>query len=468
LRLAPLSERTIVDRLSAVFAAEGVKAAPGVAAGIARRARGGMRDALSLADQLLSLCGNELEVADLARLADSGGADELDRLLDAIEAGAKAELLTSLPATEGGEMELTAALLDHLRATLIVHVCGEKTPLLEVEPAVRERMKARAERLGVERLQTWLEELLQARERMRLVPTHARLILEVTLLDLARPETSLSLSELAARLAALEERLGSDAALAEPATRTRSEDSTRGRGESTRSRDETPPRPRADPTPTRSEDSTRARNDGAAKPPSDDPGRAREVNTRTRGDQPTRDRGEHTARAGSGENTRASDETSRSHSDVAATARASSAERGTLQPRRPPETARGDAIDRDAGSALRVERASAVGAKDAWSRCLDALRKELPALADLLKQRAELGDTSGDRCVVKLAHIDDDERLLISEPRNVRACSQTLSKALGRPVEIAFEAAQPAPRAKPDAFTTRVSDLFGGRIEDDL
>jgi DNA polymerase-3 subunit gamma/tau len=438
LRLAPLSERTIVDRLSAVFAAEGVKAAPGVAAGIARRARGGMRDALSLADQLLSLCGNELEVADLAHLADSGGADELDRLLDAIEAGAKAELLTSLPATEGGEVELTAALLDHLRATLIVHVCGEKTPLLEVEPAVRERMKARAEKLGVERLQTWLEELLQARERMRLVPTHARLILEVTLLDLARPETSLSLAELAARLAALEERLGSDAALAEPATRTRSEDSTR------------------------------ARNDGAAKPPSDDPGRAREVNTRTRGDQPTRDRGEHTARAGSGENTRASDETSRSHSDVAATARASSAERGTLQPRRPPETARGDAIDRDAGSALRVERASAVGAKDAWSRCLDALRKELPALADLLKQRAELGDTSGDRCVVKLAHIDDDERLLISEPRNVRACSQTLSKALGRPVEIAFEAAQPAPRAKPDAFTTRVSDLFGGRIEDDL
>jgi hypothetical protein len=192
------------------------------------------------------------------------------------------------------------------------------------------------------------------------------------------------------------------------------------------------------------------------------------VNTRTRSDQPTRDRAEDTARAGSGENTRASDETSRSHSDVAATARASSAERGTLQPRRPPETARGDAIDRDAGSALRVERASAVGAKDAWSRCLDALRKELPALADLLKQRAELGDTSGDRCVVKLAHIDDDERLLISEPRNVRACSQTLSKALGRPVEIAFEAAQPAPRAKPDAFTTRVSDLFGGRIEDDL
>jgi len=298
------------------------------------------------------------------------------------------------------------------------------------------------------------------------------LILEVTLLDLARPETSLSLAELAARLAALEERLDSSAALGEPAARSRAEDAARDRGDVGRSRDEPPPRPRADPTLTRGQDSARARSDGAAKPRIDEPGRARDEHARTRSDPPTSGRGEDTTRAGragNDENTRArSDEASRSHGDEPSAARVNSVERGTLQPRRPPETARSDATDRDAGSAARVERASAVGAKEAWSRCLDALRKDLPALADLLKQRAELGDTTGGRCVVKLAHIDDDERLLISEPRNVRACSQTLSKVLGRPVEIAFEAAQPAPRAKPDAFTTRVSDLFGGRIEDDL
>jgi DNA polymerase-3 subunit gamma/tau len=406
LRLTPLPERTIVERLSAVFDAEGVKAAPGVAAEIARRARGGMRDALSLADQLLSLCGSELEVADLARLAGEGGADEFDRLLDLVEAGDKAALLESLPASEGGEVELTAGLLDHLRATLVVHLCGETTPHVEVEQEVKKRMSARASRVGLERLQIWLEELLQARERMRLVPQHARLVLEVALLDIARPETSWSLAEIAERLSALEQRLESGDA----------------RGSS----------PAAAP---------------ASGPP-------------------------------------AQSET-----------RAPSVERGVLQPQTRREPAKGDvemgeAPTRDpelrspksSDAAMRASdaRASLVApprsnpasstsdSKDAWSRFLESLRRERPAIADLLKSHGKLGDASGEKCVVKLARLDEDERLMISDSRNVRACARALSEALGRTVEVAFEAAPPDPKPKPDTFTAHVSDLFGGRIEDDL
>ena len=68
-------------------------------------------------------------------------------------------------------------------------------------------MAARAERLGTDRLQVWLEELLAARERMKALPGQARLVLEVALLDLARPGGDLPLAELAARLAQLEGRL---------------------------------------------------------------------------------------------------------------------------------------------------------------------------------------------------------------------------------------------------------------------
>src|SRR5262249_46366336 len=58
LRLAPLSEERIAARLDEVFRSEGVKAEAGIAPELARRARGGMRDALSQADKLLAFAGN--------------------------------------------------------------------------------------------------------------------------------------------------------------------------------------------------------------------------------------------------------------------------------------------------------------------------------------------------------------------------------------------------------------------------
>jgi hypothetical protein len=48
---------------------------------------------------------------------------------------------------------------------------------------------------------------------MALLPEHARVVLEVTLLDLARADTALPLGELALRLEALEQRLGAPAAV---------------------------------------------------------------------------------------------------------------------------------------------------------------------------------------------------------------------------------------------------------------
>ncbi len=80
-----------------------------------------------------------------------------------------------------------------------------------LSPDERARAKKRAERLGSERLALWLEELLVARERMRELPQHARLSLEVALLDLCRPESAVPLAEIASRLEALEARAGQGA-----------------------------------------------------------------------------------------------------------------------------------------------------------------------------------------------------------------------------------------------------------------
>jgi DNA polymerase-3 subunit gamma/tau len=207
LRLSPMSESVIAARLDHVFADQKVVPEPGVTAEIARRARGGMRDALSLADQLLSLVGSEPKLSDVERLAAEGGADLADRLLERMAAGDRAGVLAALPETHGGEGELTGALLDRARALLLVALLGRETPLVQLEAGERAQLLERAERIGVPRLEAWIEELIVARERMARLPAHARVVLEISLLDACRAESGMPLAELERRLAALEARL---------------------------------------------------------------------------------------------------------------------------------------------------------------------------------------------------------------------------------------------------------------------
>ena len=220
LRLSPLPEATIAAKLDEVFELEGVEAEEGVSAELARRARGGMRDALSLADQLLAAAGDRPGLEDCRRLAAEGSADSMAAVVECLLAEDRPGLLAALPATQGVEAEFLGGLLDHLRACLLGALLGEGAPVMPPgadDGATRESWAARGKAIGARRLETWLTELLAARERMRLLPSHARLILEVTLLDLCRSESSLSLDEIAARLAALEAQLGGGGRGAAPA-----------------------------------------------------------------------------------------------------------------------------------------------------------------------------------------------------------------------------------------------------------
>ncbi len=205
LKLSPISERVIIKRLAEVFEKEGVQSEPGVTAEIARMARGGMRDALSIADQLLALVGSEPKLADLNRLRRESSSAGIEDLLKLVLAGDTGKLLSGLPETEGGEDEVVDGLLDHLRDLLIAAVCKDDSPLIEAEHSAG--LGKRASQIGPRRIELWLQELLAARERMRLIPGQSRLILELCLLDLSRDELTLPIDELIGRLEQLEQRL---------------------------------------------------------------------------------------------------------------------------------------------------------------------------------------------------------------------------------------------------------------------
>ena len=208
LRLNALSEEDIARQLDDIFAREEVRPGDGVVRELARGARGGMRDALSMADRLLALAGKEPALEDLARLGGDGGTREVDALLSSIEAGDRPGLLRALGGFEGAESELASGLLERLRASVVLLHCGEDSPLVSGSAEERQSAAARGRRLGAERLELMMQELLRARERMRLLAGQERLVLEVALLELARPESTVSLAELEERLAQLARTIG--------------------------------------------------------------------------------------------------------------------------------------------------------------------------------------------------------------------------------------------------------------------
>ena len=217
LRLDPISEERIAARLAEVFEAEGVRAEEGVVQELARGARGGMRDALSLADKLLALGGEEPTLEDVQRLGGGGGTRAVEELLDAVEQHRRADVLNAIASHPGGEAELVDALLARLRAAVVLAHCGEDTPLVPGSPEERTQARARAERLGPARVELWMQELLRCRERMRGFAGQERVVLEVALLELARPEATWTLAELAARVEDLAQHLTNGEPLPAPA-----------------------------------------------------------------------------------------------------------------------------------------------------------------------------------------------------------------------------------------------------------
>jgi len=207
LRLQPLSEERIVTRLEQVFAAEGVAAGAGVTLELARHARGGMRDALSLADKLIAFAGSSPTLEDLQRLGGEAGQAELEKLLTLVEAGERARILVAAQAFEGDEEEVLDGLLGLVRAAAVLAWCGEETPIVTLSGPERVAAAERGRRLGAARLELWMSELLRARERLRHLSGQEHTLLELALLELARPESGLPVTELVARLEALERRL---------------------------------------------------------------------------------------------------------------------------------------------------------------------------------------------------------------------------------------------------------------------
>jgi DNA polymerase-3 subunit gamma/tau len=190
---------------------------------IARGADGGLRDAQSALDQLISFCGDRIEEADVLAMFGLAAQGQILELSRAILAGDIQSALNQLHqlVEHGKDLgRLLTDLLAHFRNLLLFQVSRGDLNLLEVSEAEAGALAQEAALAPPETLTRILDVLADAELRLRDAPSK-RILLELTLFKAVEARNAVSLDAVLQQLAALRQNPGPTAAPATAAASSR-------------------------------------------------------------------------------------------------------------------------------------------------------------------------------------------------------------------------------------------------------
>ena len=205
----PIGSEILIAYLADIAARERYQAAPDGLALIARHARGSVRDALGLLEQVAALGSGKVEARGVTRalgLAPSETYTRLARALADHDAPGALALAASI-AAEGADLRrFVADAIEFFRGVFLARYAPNLEEIVDEPAEVLTEWRAQARLLeggevlrAVEVLGEALAALREGREE--------RLVVELALLRLARPETSVDAASLAARLDRVEDRV---------------------------------------------------------------------------------------------------------------------------------------------------------------------------------------------------------------------------------------------------------------------
>jgi DNA polymerase-3 subunit gamma/tau len=200
LRRIPAS--LIVQQLSNIAQQEKVKISPEALFAIARGADGGMRDAESTLDQLISFCGDKIEEPDVLSMFGLAAQKQLLELALAVLSGeieGALRLLNDL--AKGGKDlgRLLSDLLNHFRNLLIFQVSRGDLNLLEVSEAEAASLREQSAMADASALTRIMEVLANAEMRLRDAASK-KISLEVALLKAIEARNAVSIDSVLKRL----------------------------------------------------------------------------------------------------------------------------------------------------------------------------------------------------------------------------------------------------------------------------
>jgi DNA polymerase-3 subunit gamma/tau len=196
---------TIVGRLRHIVQQEGVTISDGALGLIARKGDGSMRDSLSLLDQVLACCGEEVADADAASVLGVADRRLLLRVVGSVMGGDAADLLRAV--READEVGLSLKqflqeLIEVFRCLLIVCTVRDVTGILDLSDGELGELRGLAASADGSDIQRWVAMLLKAESDLA-GSSFPRLVLEATLVRMASLPPAVPVGELLDRIALL-------------------------------------------------------------------------------------------------------------------------------------------------------------------------------------------------------------------------------------------------------------------------
>jgi DNA polymerase III subunit gamma/tau len=197
----------LVERLNLIAKSEKVKVSPEALLAVARGAEGGLRDAESALDQLISFKGKEITEDDVLSVFGLVSQKTLENLAEKIMTGdIKALLKIVSDLDKGGKdlQRLVLELMEHFRNLLVCQHTDEAESHLDLTDAQIEVLKKQSKLADTSRILRVTGILGETEDKMRRALSR-RTLLEVSLVRCARAVTVVSLEEILAKINGLRE-----------------------------------------------------------------------------------------------------------------------------------------------------------------------------------------------------------------------------------------------------------------------
>jgi DNA polymerase III subunit gamma/tau len=206
----------IVQHLAQIARLEQVQIDEPALHAVARGADGGMRDAQSALDQLISFCGQRIDESDVVSMFGLTARTQVFALAGALIAGDAQAALRALDdlARKGKDLNrFLADLLNHFRNLLLFQISRGDLSLLDASETEVVTLSSQSDQITVESLTRIMDLLSEYEGRLREAASK-RILVEVALLKAAQARTSVGIDTVLQKLRELRDESGSEPARA--------------------------------------------------------------------------------------------------------------------------------------------------------------------------------------------------------------------------------------------------------------
>ncbi|MFH2072022.1 MAG: hypothetical protein ABIJ75_04130, partial [Actinomycetota bacterium] len=205
----PVGSEVLIGHLSRIAGLEGIRATPEALSLVARHARGSVRDALGLLEQVAALGSGKVDAAGVNAALGLADTETFARLCAAIssqDAPGALRLVAEIAGSGADLRRYAADALEFFRGVFLAQYAPNLEEIVDEPSDVLEEWRAQARALDSSDVLRAIDQLGDALVTLR-EGREERLVLELTLLRLVRPETASDPVSLAGRMARLEDRV---------------------------------------------------------------------------------------------------------------------------------------------------------------------------------------------------------------------------------------------------------------------